>query len=377
MLLAIASLAAANRRVAQSSTGGGVPSYISGLSDYQVSRLTSASNGNVSLADTLPSAWVGATGVGNNNNIMAAYSGGCSDSTNKRLFVHGGGHSDSAYNGLHHYDYNGTTQPTGWVRTADPTAPGSIAADTDPQSNGAPVSIHTYAGMVYDPTTNRVFRYQGSQWSSGSTPTKQWYYDLDDASWAQSPNMSGSQPNPVASVISITDRKILVVSHNGDWWFHRIDTNARGGSGSDAQQAFDAVAAYDTSRSRAIVQAPGEFYLLTIDWSAETVAWSQPSVSGSTGAISNRGPCIFYDAAMDRFWLLPLTDGTTSMGAIYEIHPTTWAITSHTTSGSTSGYTTNGWSGSYNKYCWMPEWRAVGFVTGISDAAYVLKLPAA
>lgn len=374
MLLPAALSSIRARRVAPAA-GASVPAYISALADYEVLRLDAASNGNESLVDTIPAAWIGASGVGNNNNIMAAYSGGCSDSVNRRLFVHGGGHSDSAYNGLHHYDFNGTTQPTGWVRTADPTTPGSIAANTDPQTGGAPVSIHTYAGMVYDPTTNRVFRYQGSQWSSGATPSKQWYYDLDDVAWAQSPDMVGSQPNPVASVISVSDRKILVVSHNGDWWFHRIDTNARGGSGSDNQQAFDSVAAYDTSRSRAIVQAPGEFYLLTINWSSETVTWSQPTLSGSTSAINNRGPCIFYDAGNDRFWLLPLTDGTTSMSTIYDIHPTTWAITSHTLSGDTTGYGTNGWTGSYNKYCWMPEWRAVGFATGISDAAYVLRLP--
>lgn len=374
-MFTLAALLVGRGRRSAPAAGGGTPAYISALADYEVLRLATASNGNESLVDTIPAAWIGASGVGNNNNIMAAYSGGCSDSTNKRMFIHGGGHADSAYNGLHHYDFNGTTNPTGWVLTAAPTTPGSIST-ADPQSDGNPVSVHTYASMVYDTDTDRVFRYHGSKWDQGQTPTKNWYYDLSASAWANSPDMVGSLPNPSASVISVPDRKILIVSHSGDYWFHRIDTNVRGGSGTGTQQAFDSVAAYDTSRSRAIVQAPAEFYLLTIDWSAETVSWSTPSVSGSTGAINGRGPVIFYDATIDRFWLLPLTDGTTSMSTVYDIHPTTWAITSHTLSGATTGYVTNSWTGSYNKYCWMPEWRAVGFATGISDAAYVLRLPA-
>ena len=363
------------------SGGGGndgtAPTYISALSDYQVARLTSPTNGKVHLNDTMPAAWVGVSGAwGTNPNITAAFSGGCYDALGAFAYIHGGGHSDSANNGLWRYIFNGTTAPTGWELLDISPTPASVTANADPTSTSPnrPISIHTYAGLALDPDTNKVFRFAGGQWDSGAMPTKNWAFDVSAGTWAQTQNTPYAANNPVTSIIDDVSRKILVISHTGDWWFYRIDTNVVGGQGSDDQQAFDSVGAYDPTRSRAYLWAPSELWQIDIDWTAETTSWSAATPSGATSIISSAKGAFFYDQDSDRYWLFPLVSGSTSMTAVYDMTPSL-VITSHSTSGTNTGFGTDGWSGSYNKICPMLQWRAVGFITGISDAAYVVKLP--
>jgi hypothetical protein len=375
-------IATATPTASTGSGGGDTPTYIDDLSDYEILRLDSTNNGDVVLDDAIPAAWAGLSGgtYGNNNWITGAWSGGAYDSANALMFIHGGGHSDSANNGLYQYDFNGDTEPEGWTCLDISPTPASCSQNTDPTSTSPnrPVSIHSYAGPCFDPVTNKFFRYAGSQWDGGAMPTKNWAYDLDTGLWTQTPNTPYGGVTPVASIISPDDRKVLVVAHDGNYWFHRIDTNAQGFADDDGeQQAFDSVGAYDPTRSRGILLAPGELHLIEIDWSGESITWTTPTPTGASAAAAfDDVGALFYDEESDVFWILPLISGATSMTTVYSLHPTTWAVTAHTTSGDRTGFDIPGdTDGSFNKICWMPQWRAVGFCVSIVDSVYVMKLP--
>lgn len=357
---------------------GTTPAYITALSDYQVARQSTVANGNATLNSTMPVAWQGLTGgtYGNNANITAAFSGGCCNALDGELFINGGGHGDSANNGLWRYIFRGTTMPTGYQLLDISPSPASVSANTDPTSTSPnrPISIHTYNGLAFDPDTAKVFRFGGGQWDSGAMPSKNWAFDTLAGTWSQTQNTPYAANNPVVSIIDDISRKILVISHSGDGWFYRIDTNTAGANISEPQQAFDSVGSYDPTRNRAYLWAPNEMWQVDIDWVAETANMTQVTPTGATSVLAESTGAMFYDHDSDRHWLFPLVDGSTSMTAVYDMTPGL-VITSHATSGDNTGFDTDGWSGSYNKICPMLQWRAVGFVTGIDDPAYVIKLP--
>src|SRR6185369_2559917 len=47
--------------------------------------------------------------------VMSKWSSGGEDRTGHRMMVHGGGHADSAFNGLPTFDFSGSSKPAGWV----------------------------------------------------------------------------------------------------------------------------------------------------------------------------------------------------------------------------------------------------------------------
>lgn len=364
-------------------SSGGAPAYIAALGDYTVTKYTSVANGKANVNDIIPATWISASGTSNygqNFNITAAFSGGTADVANALLISNGGGHSDSACNVWWKADFTGTDKPVGFSLLAY-TNPAGVSPETDPQSNGVPNSTHTYGSMSFDPVHHRAHRYAGANWSSGSMPTKNWAIDLSDNSFVQGPDTPYAADNAACSIYGGDSvRKNLILNHAGQGWFHRLDANTRsssinwnGTNGSDGNP----IAAYDTSRARAIITAPNQMYLVMPNWAAETISESTLTPTGATTAIALRGSPPLYDPVADVFWILPLGDGATGMTTIYSMHPTTWVITAHTVTGATTGYTPSGASsGLFNRVCPMFAWRAIGFVTDINGGMYVLKLPA-
>lgn len=350
-----------------------VPDYVAAMATYTVTKFTTVSNGKPNLNDTMPSDWIAANGtVGQNWNVMASYSGGAPDPQGRRLFFHGGGHSDSANNGIWYYDLNGIDKPTGFV-LVDISAVSAIQ-DAETYSDGRPSSHHTYAGQGYDPQTDSLLQFFGSRWAQGQTPANSTKFDFMTGTW--STMVSNGDANPSVCIIDPVQRKCCVINHSGSGFFYRIDTNAKGGTFSMAQQNFDSMFSYDPTRNVALLQAPGQLWKVTINWSAETISAASQTLSGAAStACANRAPGMFYDSANDKHWLLPLTDSATSVSAIYDIDPTTLAFTAHTLSGVTSGFTIHGSNGLYNKIVYIPEWKLVGFATAIDDAFYGIRLP--
>jgi hypothetical protein len=307
--------------------------------------------------------------------VLDAFSGGTWDPAGY-CYCHGAGHSDGANNGMYRYNFLGDL-PYGWSTLSVTADPATMVEDSDPQPDGRPVAVHTYAGMLFDPDQNRVHRYGGSQWSGGGMPSKNWRYDVAAATWSQGPNTPYGATTSVCSVINNNARKALIISHAGDCWFHDLDANTNVGTDTGDQQAFDSVAAYDPTRSRAVVWAPSELWRVEIDWVANTTTWSAITPSGSTAFLADAPGAFFYDWDSDVFWFLPLVTGATSMANVYSMNASTWAITQRATSGDNTGFVYGGagHDGNMNKICVMLQWRLVGFITGVDDTAYLMKLP--
>lgn len=91
--------------------------------------------------------------------VMATWGGGAYDTKRNVLIVTGGGHRD--YGGNEVYEFSLATQK--WIRATEPRA-------TTQQGHGrylitdseAPISSHTYDGIVYLPNIDRMFKYGGA-----------------------------------------------------------------------------------------------------------------------------------------------------------------------------------------------------------------------
>src|SRR5262245_16389226 len=136
------------------------PSYISSLAAYEVRRLdgnflpTASGPGMHSVT---PAEWLNG-GSGINVNIINPWSGGGKAISGTKMFVHGGGHSDSANNGLYVYDFAGDARPTGWS-LMQISAVSSVRGDTGVYADGLPAAHHTYNGNVYAHHNNRFYRF--------------------------------------------------------------------------------------------------------------------------------------------------------------------------------------------------------------------------
>jgi hypothetical protein len=288
------------------------------------------------------------------------------------MYVHGGGHGDSSNNGLYSFDFAGTTRPTGWV--TDYTGVPNTSSDISVGSIGAPISVHTYDGMI-DMGAN-IYRMGGATWPTGSTARQNFRYSKSAGTWTRLPSYpSGSFSG--STVGSAAHGKILSMEREGTYFsyaFYRIATNdwsARRDVGK--QWINNGASAFDPATNTGLMVGASNGYGATcfslgIDWSGENLTQterSMPSVGG--------GASLIWDATAGRYWCF---GGSGNTRTIYEIHPTTFAVTAHTLSGDLDSLVPETpYHGSFGRWVFMESWRAIGSVASRTAPAYVIRLP--
>ncbi len=353
------------------------PSYISSMSDFQVRALQGSfapTVGETTIQNVTPSEWL--TGdPGDLVGIIDAWSGGAKSATGTLMYVHGGGHSDSANNGVYAFDFSGTTRPVGWTVTISST--GAIRANTSSYSDGKPVSVHTYDGMITG-TNGFLYRFGGAEHINGFFITAAFKFNTNTNTWSQISSLPGGSGFtwPI-SLYDSTSQKVLVAAANSfEYRIFRLGDDSYSSvkswpSGATADGYH--CGAFDTSRSRGVFFGSGSNQLVTVNWTAETATISSQAISGLP---SMAGPSCFYDQAADRYWVFGGPPGSSGWTTIYEINPSTFAVTPHALSGDAIGRSSS-MIGSFGRFVFMPAYRAIGVVANISTPAYVIKLPAA
>lgn len=358
-----------------------MPVYISSMSDYQVRALSGSfapTNGTSTITSVTPAEWQTSDPEGGLSGIIRAWSGGFKAITGTRLFVHGGGHHDSANNGVYIFEFDGTDAPTGWTVAGQSAVSAVVANGT--YSDGRPQAVHTYDGAAFH--NGFGYRFGGSQFNNGGAASGAWKFNASTGAWTSVGSMpSGQGLNNTTTYDPVTGKILIpylsgaqdeyVVFRTSTDTFSAVKTLASG-----IFQLSDSSAGYDSSRSRSLMIGGGFARLITVNWTAETATISTPSLSSSTPQ-NIQGPSCFYDAAADRFWVFGGTDGSAGWSNIYEIHPTTFVVTAHALSGSTISVPDSDNQGSFGRFVFMPAHRAVGVIAAVTTPAYVIKLPAA
>jgi hypothetical protein len=354
---------------------GPPPAYIAAMADYQVLTMNGAlapTNGKATMASVTPSEWLTSDPGLGLRMVVDAWSGGGKGKGTK-LVVHGGGHGDSANNGVYIYDFAGTTKPTGWtLPSISPVS--AVRAGSASYADGKPVSVHTYSGLV--DTSTALYRFLGASYPTGGTTLACWKYTFATAVWTNLGNYSGN-PNTPACIYDEVSNKILIIARN-QFQYQVLNCNSGAFSAvKETQQHIpeNSILAYDSRRRRAVEIGPTR-RLWPVDWSSETMQTGGYTPSGVVEAVSWTASCALYDQARDVFWVFGGDGDTSGYTKIYQMNAATFAVTAHALSAPLVGTLAQDYQGSWDRFVWMDGWRAIGFVSNANEAPVVIKLPA-
>jgi len=132
---------------------------------------------------------------------MADWSGGLFDTKRNRLIIHGGGHNGYYGNEIYAIDLN--ANPIAPVLVQDASHGAGISNVTNcPEvySDGNPVAVHSYSGLVYVSSLDRYLRYSGSRSNCGFFGSSMWEYDPTGFAWTQI-TLGSTRPNPGAMAV--------------------------------------------------------------------------------------------------------------------------------------------------------------------------------
>ncbi len=358
-----------------------LPAYVSDLQAFEVRELSgnyAPADGDISIRDVTPSEWINndPSNVGLES-VITAWSGGAKG-IGSRLFVHGGGHNDSANNGLYIFDFAGTNRPAGWEDNLEISSVSSVRANRQTYSDGRPVSVHTYDGAVYAHHNNHIYRFGGSQYQNGFMSDGSFKYNLSSGTWSQLPNYP-AQAGGAKTIYDPASGNIFVTMNDADeGFFYRTSNDTWSGARtySGGGLPYNVTAAWDTSRQRGIIVGSGERSLVTINFSSETVNMSRMSISGQTGILNQEGTSVVYDPQRDVYWMFGGQDSSAGWRNLYEMNADgpPWQITAHPLGGDSIARD-NGMTGSWGRFVLMDDWRAIGVIASIDSPAYIVRLP--
>lgn len=301
-----------------------------------------------------------------NDDIMRPWSGGAKSTAGTKMYVHGGGHSDSSNNGLYSFDFGGTTSPTGWAVENEGRT--GVSSDMSVGSSGAPISVHTYDGMV--DMGPALYRMQGSSYPNGFFAEQNVRFDKSSRTWTRLPNYPGGQgggmalANPASGKILYMERWVTYFTYA----FYRVATNNwSAAKNAGAQWPSDGTAAFNPSNNTGLCISSDAAFSISIDWSAETLTQTARSLT-SMGS----GSSLVWDATAGRYWCF---GSSSNNSTLYEINPTTFAVTARSLTGNAPLAPESGSQGHFGRWVFMEGWRAIGSVSSRSSPAFVIRLP--
>ncbi len=359
---------------------GPVPEYIESMPAFEVRALDGAytpTNGNVSIESVTPAEWRNndPSNIGLRGIVVAWSSGG--KNMGSRMFVHGGGHADSANNGMYIYDYAGTNAPTGWQSPVVISSVADVRSNVATYADGLPNSVHTYDGLVYTSHNNHVYRFGGSRYISGSFVDWAFKYNVGSGEWTRLPDYPGAESGAKTIYDPTTGKIFVTVTNSASGYFFRTSNDTwssqKGLNGNSFP--WDSMAAWDSSRNRAIVVGDGETSIVNVDFANETVSVESFSPSGDTEIYSRGGISAVYDPIRDVFWLFGGNGGSPGYGNIYQLRAdgSPWTTTRIGLTGDSISLGKD-LQGSWGRYVFMPQWAAIGLVANTDSPAYVIRI---
>jgi hypothetical protein len=346
------------------------------MADFEVRQMVSAyspANGFGTVMSVMPTEWQNSDPGNGPRMVIDAWCGGGKGKGTK-LIVHGGGHNDSANNGVYVFDFNGTTRPTGWtLPSISPVS--AVRSGFDTYSDGKPVSTHTNAGMLT--TSTHLYRFMGAKWNpNGGFTSACWRFDLATATWTKIGDYGGQLVQPLCAYDETAD-KILVTTD--DNFYYQFVNCANGAMSAvkthNAALGYGSVVGYDSFRRR-IVEIGANSRVWNVDWAGESISSSTYAPTGAVTGASLKAACVLYDELKDVFWIFGGQRGDPGYTTIYEMNAGTFAVTAHPLSSTIGISLSADYQGSWDRYIWMNDWRAIGFVSNVSVAPVVMKLPA-
>lgn len=142
--------------------------------------------------------------------VLGAWGGAAYDTKRNAFVFNGGGHGD--YGGNEVYAF--WLEQLRWERVTEPSKPRTVEGSQQwVNDDGTPISVHSYDGLHYLPTIDRIARVGGSEWRSGWSIDKSlWLFDLATRRWER---RAGDIRALAATAYDPLRETLLVVTNHG------------------------------------------------------------------------------------------------------------------------------------------------------------------
>ena len=310
---------------------------------------------------------------------IGAWCGAAADQQNSRLIVGlAGGHADGNWNGVASIAFNQTT-PAWTLHYAGSNYTGN---DQPYYADGRPASRHTYHTQQYAPETNRLMMF-GTGALAGATGVVSG--ECDGFNFATNdydpagtyPSLPGGGPTQVAYTTArdpATGNIYALYADGGNnviaRWNPNTNSFTTGAAPGYLKDGYYMAADVDTTRNRFVAFDPPTQVGRACIYSISGNSWSETSMSPAL----QRQSGAFYCAALDKF----LAKTGAAGGAVLEINPSTFAVSSLSTTGGgsipeTARYTSNG-IGCFSRFAYMPAIGCAVYMPSQSSNVWAIKL---
>jgi hypothetical protein len=347
----------------------GLPSWLSGRAVMQWTQVT----GTMASAGIAPSPLPpGITGV---RSVTDAWCGAAVRQSSGHYIIHGGGHGDYSGNEIYALDLMASAPV--WARIWGPTPNAQITSLTNHYADGNPASIHTYYGLQWDETGDRLLRMLGGQYITSGTGANCDAWPWQATNWSPAgtipaiPSFAGGQP---ACVMDPATGNVYLRNNAQRARWTRT-SNTWSANSFSSQQAQEGAWAFDTARR--CVWGVGDRIVTSgvLRWNVDDDTFSgngsgavavQAVTGNGTGLLSSFGHGAAYDPINDCVWVLP------SSGVLHKFDPAALTLNTQATSGAGPGSNSsygNG-TGPYNRLRYVealkglvytPSWNAPTF----------------
>ena len=362
------------------------PTYVSSLAANEVKRLTATNNGVTRFRDAAGAAWqanptltppTDADPQALHLSGATAFSGGFGDMQDKIAYLHGGGHGDSAYNGIIGFDFKGGVLPNGFFLVSESANPQDWN-NNNSFINGFPASVHSYDQMCYNERTKRLYRIGESIWSGSGGRTNsdyECYVGLNGSVGTWQNYTSGSRPNLDLGAACIYDplTNCAYLSRSSFGLLWDIDNNTWQ-SGPNHGVNFETTGVWCPSlgsTGRGYALGKGTVAYLDIDFYSKThgVDFVDVTPTGDTGWVSDSRLGAVWDPQLEVIWIFC---GRNTAGRIWRYDPVTNVSTELTLTG--DDLTALSANGTYKRFVFVAQWGLLGIIGSDTDNAYAVKL---
>lgn len=287
----------------------------------------------------------------------------------------------SVANGGHH-DYPGNevdrleleSNPVRWVRRLDSTPANLVIEDASHYADGRPTSRHSYYGMTFNESDDRIMLVGaiGAYGVGGSFPSID-SYNIGGNNYSPAgthPNLPPGLTNGYVFTTTanpLTGDIYVFGSWNSSRWTRATNSWLTIGNPGHDLWASGSMSAMDTTRGRILILggSNSERHLYTL----ASNTFSQITLSGvDASKMNTSGGALFYVEALDKFIVRLSAAG----GAVYQIDPVTFEVTSLTTTNGTTVPVTQ--NGPYNKFLYVPRLHGAVYIPTHSGNAWFLRL---
>lgn len=338
-------------------SGPPLPTYLVGLQDFTWKEISGSDLNSAQSGFTLP--------AGSLPRGVVNYSGGVMAGDTMSLI--GGGHSDYAGNECYTIDF--TANAPVWTRRRNPTV--TVSNNVDYYSDGRPTSRHTSWFQAYIAARGRHFLFGGANvWGDGNHATpKVDAFNLTandyDAAGTYADGPSGWQsPNAPCASAKDSAENFWIQNTNGTLYKWTQTTATWTTVGSFTFYNYTAPMAHDPVRNRLLRVDGANSCYFDIN---SSVTETPVTFTGAQAAQAVKGSSLLWCADLGVFLLKRWNSQT-----IYQIHPTTFAVTTLAVAGPTPD--ADNLSGTYGRFNYCPTLKAVVYVPNWNTNCWIFKI---